>query len=44
MKTALVVLSSALALATPPGWSEILLPLIRSGPAGLAWGYDGKMK
>jgi streptogramin lyase len=43
MKTALVVLSGALALATPPGWSEVLLPLIRSGPAGLAWGYDGRM-
>ena len=43
MKTALVVLSGALALATPPGFSEILLPFIRSGPAGLAWGYDGRM-
>jgi hypothetical protein len=43
VKAALVLLSGALALAAPPGLVEIETPLRNSAPAGLAWGYDGKL-
>ena len=43
MRTALAALAGTFALGAPPGWIEIQLPLRNSGPAGIAWGYDGKL-